>query len=117
MAIDPLTTEIAVKVLCGGFSEYCTILMLQKHELLPVHNMYTSLSKVQMKVFFCDIDCVEKQLETWHPNEIWHGESIFPALSWTFKFDLYSFSNQLRCWLNCAPMFVLTSVIKCVDRF
>lgn len=46
MAIDPLTTEFAVKVLCGGFSEYCTILMLQKHELLPVHNMYTSLSKV-----------------------------------------------------------------------
>lgn len=41
MAIDPLTTEIAVKVLCGGFFEYFTILMLQKHELLPVHNMYT----------------------------------------------------------------------------
>lgn len=59
MAINPLTSEIAVKVLCGGFFEYCTILMLQKHELLPVHKMYTTLSKVQMKVFFCDVDCVK----------------------------------------------------------
>lgn len=60
MAIDPLTTEIAVKVLCGGFFEYCTIFMLQKHQLLPVHSMYTSLSKVQMKVFFCEVGCVNQ---------------------------------------------------------